>query len=106
MDRKANRCVSIAARKTPPRWSADSIVMLVVKEMPDIVGSLSGKNVMPLCAKHEPKASLQKEGGGYIVFVHCDECRFTAWIHPDAYYDMMVDFMLEEVEESIREGNA
>jgi hypothetical protein len=67
-------------------------------------GWLTPKNVMPLCAKHEPKASLQKEGSGYIVFVHCDECRFTAWIHPDTYYDMMVDDMLDEVGESILKG--
>lgn len=68
-------------------------------------GFLTGKNVMPLCAKHEPKASLQKEGGRYIVFVHCDECRFTAWIHPDTYMDMMVEDMLDEVGESILKGD-
>jgi hypothetical protein len=67
----------------------------------NLVGSLEGKNVMPLCAKHEPKASLQKESGGYIVFVHCDECRFTAWIHPDTYMDMMVEDMLDEVGDRI-----
>lgn len=72
--------------------------------MPDIfkiAAGLAAGSVMPLCAKHEPKASLQKMSGGYIVYVHCDECRFTAWIHPNTYYDMMVEDMLDEVGESI-----
>lgn len=80
---------------------------MVMVDILKFVGSLSGKNVMPLCAKHEPKAHLQQTGRKelYIVYIHCSECGFTAWMHPDAYYDMMVDFMIEEVEENILKGD-
>jgi hypothetical protein len=78
--------------------------------MPDIfkiAAALTMGNVMPLCAKHEPKAYLQQTGrkGLYIVYIRCNECGFTAWMHPNAYYDMMVEFMLDEVGESILKGD-
>ena len=73
--------------------------------MPDIfkiAAGLTVGNARPLCAKHEPKASLQKMSGGHLVCIHCDECHFTAWVHPNTYYDMMVEDMLDEVDESIK----
>lgn len=68
----------------------------------DILGSLSGASVKSLCSNHHPKASRQRIEGGYTIYVHCDNCNFTAWVHLDAYYDMMVDNMLDEVDESIK----
>jgi hypothetical protein len=74
-----------------------------IVDLRSAAASLRGDNVKPLCARHEPKASLQREGRGFIVFIHCSECKFTAWMHPNSYYDMMVDNMIEEVEEDIKE---
>ena len=64
--------------------------------------TLRGASIKPLCSNHEPKVSLQREQGGCVVHIHCDRCNLSIWMSPSTYYDMMVDNMLDEVEESIR----
>jgi hypothetical protein len=64
--------------------------------------TLMGDSIKPLCSNHEPKVSLQREQGGCVVHIHCDRCNLSMWMSPNTYYDMMVDNMLDEVEESIR----
>jgi len=59
-------------------------------DIPKFAGSLAGQNVRPLpCDKHEPKAELVRKGGVDLVHVHCLRCRFSAWMAPSTYNDLM-----------------
>lgn len=53
-------------------------------------GSLAGQNVRPpLCDKHEPKTELVREGGVDLVHIHCTRCKFSAYMAPSTYDDLM-----------------
>ena len=46
-------------------------------------------NFRPACKKHRPVASLDTNEDGTCVIITCKNCGFTAWMHPDAYKEMI-----------------
>ena len=56
--------------------------------MRNVLQSLSGANVRPLCPNHRPVGEYvrltEEQGGGITYEVKCPNCNFHAFVHPDA----------------------
>ncbi len=53
------------------------------------VKKLYDESFMPTCKNHKPVASLDTNEDGTCVVITCKNCGFIAWMHPDAYKEMM-----------------
>jgi len=55
----------------------------------DIKKAYDNLSFLPKCDNHKPVASLDTNEDGTCVVIYCKNCGFTAWMHPDAYEEMM-----------------